>query len=595
MSNFTVSARKYRPGTFETVVGQNHVTQTLKNAIKKDHIGHAFLFCGPRGVGKTTCARILAKALNCENLTADGEPCGTCNACQSFAKQQSFNIYELDAASNNSVDDIRSLVEQVRFAPQSGKYKIYIIDEVHMLSQAAFNAFLKTLEEPPAYAIFILATTEKHKILPTILSRCQVFDFHRIGIKSAIAHLKDICQQENIKAEEEGLYVIAQKADGALRDALSIFDRVVSFSGDSLSYADVIENLNVLDYEYYFKVIDMALSNDIAGSMLLFDEILSKGFDPHNFLNGLSEHLRNLLICKDPSTIKLMELSEGTQNMYLAQSKKASMSFLLSGLNILNQFDINFKSSKNQRLHVELALMKLCHISDALQFATNGSESAEKKKSDSNISIQVEAPATVAAAPDLRREAQPAVNTAPASATATAPTAAATVAAAKASAPANGGGFSLKLDKIKETLKAKAAEIRSESVVEEQSVDYAKADIDRFKEAWLGYSQNLKTRNKINMGVVAEKIEPALLEDGSVLIKVSNDGLRTLFLDDKQQLADLLVNQYNMPPVKIEYIFVAPTEEETRRYIVSDQDKFRRMAEINPAILDMQKVLGLRV
>src|ERR1017187_3071451 len=299
MSNFTVSARKYRPGTFDTVIGQNHVTQTLKNAIKKGHIGHSFLFCGPRGVGKTTCARILAKALNCENLTPDGEPCGTCAACISFQNHQSFNIYELDAASNNSVDDIRNLNEQVRFAPQNGRYKIYIIDEVHMLSTSAFNAFLKTLEEPPSYAVFILATTEKHKILPTILSRCQVFDFQRIGVKQSIAHLKDICRQEGIEADEEGLYVIAKKADGALRDALSIFDKVASFAGDKITYQDVIENLNVLDYEYYFKTIDQALEKDLSGALLLFDEILIKGFDAHNFINGLSEHLRNLLVSRD--------------------------------------------------------------------------------------------------------------------------------------------------------------------------------------------------------------------------------------------------------------------------------------------------------
>jgi DNA polymerase-3 subunit gamma/tau len=380
LSNFTVSARKYRPGTFDSVVGQQHVTQTLKNAIKKEHIPHALLFCGPRGVGKTTCARILAKALNCENRTADGEPCGECNACRSFATQQAFNIFELDAASNNSVDDIRNLVEQVRFAPSTGKYKIYIIDEVHMLSTNAFNAFLKTLEEPPSYAIFILATTEKHKILPTILSRCQVFDFHRIGIKETIDSLKEICKKESITTEEEALYVIAQKADGALRDALSIFDRIVSFSGDKITYKDVIENLNVLDYDYYFRFTGHFLNKELGASLLLFNELQEKGFDPHNFLNGLSEHLRNLLVCKEPSTLTLLELPEGTQARYKEQSAKAPLSFILSGLSILNQFDVNYKAAKNQRLHIELALMKMCYLQDVLHISPNGSAVKETGK-----------------------------------------------------------------------------------------------------------------------------------------------------------------------------------------------------------------------
>lgn len=370
-TQFTVSARKYRPGTFEAVIGQDHITHTLKKAIASGHLGQSLLFCGPRGVGKTTCARILAKALNCASLSADGEPCGTCEPCQVFQNGQSFNIYELDAASNNSVDDIRSLTEQVRYAPQSGKYKIYIIDEVHMLSTSAFNAFLKTLEEPPSYAVFILATTEKHKILPTILSRCQVFDFHRIGLKSAMQQLTEICKAEGIEAEEEALFVISQKADGAMRDALSIFDRVVSFAGNKITYKDVIENLNVLDHEYYFKAIDLALAQDLPSSLILFDEIITKGFDSHNFLVGLSEHLRNLLVCKDAKTVSLLELSEGTQNRYMTQAQNTDLSFLLSALNILNQFDVNFKQSKNARLHVELALMKLCYLGDALRLETN--------------------------------------------------------------------------------------------------------------------------------------------------------------------------------------------------------------------------------
>ncbi|MEO1434964.1 MAG: DNA polymerase III subunit gamma/tau, partial [Bacteroidota bacterium] len=318
--SFVVSARKYRPQRFDEVVGQSHVSKTLKNALQTDHVAHAFLFCGPRGVGKTTCARILAKVLNCESPTKDMEPCNKCSSCLSFNQNASFNIHELDAASNNSVEHIRSLVEQVRFQPQQGKFKIYIIDEVHMLSQSAFNAFLKTLEEPPPYAIFILATTEKHKIIPTILSRCQIFDFRRIQVGDIVQHLETICEQEGITAETDALHIMAQKADGALRDALSIFDRIVSYSDKSISYQDVVENLNILDYDYYFKIIDALLQEDLADVLMQFNSILSKGFEPEIFVNGLSAHLRNLLVCKDKATIQLLEVGENIRKRYEAQA-----------------------------------------------------------------------------------------------------------------------------------------------------------------------------------------------------------------------------------------------------------------------------------
>ncbi|WP_017733890.1 DNA polymerase III subunit gamma/tau [Nafulsella turpanensis] len=368
MENFVVSARKYRPSTFNSVVGQSHITTTLKNAIKNQHLAQAFLFCGPRGVGKTTCARILAKTINCQNLQAEGgptdiEPCNECESCKSFNTSSSFNIHELDAASNNSVDDIRNLVEQVRYAPQSGKYKIYIIDEVHMLSNAAFNAFLKTLEEPPKYAIFILATTEKHKIIPTILSRCQIFDFNRIQVQDIAQHLSVIAGKEEITAEEEALHLIAQKADGALRDALSIFDLIVTFSsGNKITYQDTIDNLHILDYDYYFKITDALLANNMGQVLLLFDEILRQGFDGHNFIVGLCEHFRNLLVCKDEATTQLLQVSEKVKAKYAEQARQSSASFLLSGLNVASACDIHYKSSKNQRLHVELALMKLSHL-----------------------------------------------------------------------------------------------------------------------------------------------------------------------------------------------------------------------------------------
>ncbi len=380
MENFVVSARKYRPSNFKSVVGQQHITTTLKNAIKNNHLAQAFLFCGPRGVGKTTCARILAKTINCENLTGDHEACNECASCKAFNSNSSFNVHELDAASNNSVDDVRNLVEQVRYAPQNGRYKIYIIDEVHMLSVQAFNAFLKTLEEPPKYAIFILATTEKHKIIPTILSRCQIFDFNRIQIKDIAEHLKHIASEEQIDYEEEALRLIATKADGALRDALSIFDLIVTYSaGRKLTYGETINNLHILDYDYYFKVTDALLDESISQALLIFDEILKKGFDGHNFIVGLSEHFRDLMVCKDPATVELLQVSDNAKERYLSQASKVDLSFLLSALNVCNQADIYYKSSKNQRLHVELALMKLAQLPHAISLAALALDESKKK------------------------------------------------------------------------------------------------------------------------------------------------------------------------------------------------------------------------
>lgn len=400
MAEYIVSARKYRPVRFSEMVGQEQVATTLKNAIRTGHLAHSFLFCGPRGVGKTTAARILAKTINCENISADFEACGQCNSCVSFQQNSSFNIHELDAASNNSVDDIRALVDQVRFPPQSGKYKIYIIDEVHMLSAGAFNAFLKTLEEPPSYCKFILATTEKHKILPTILSRCQIFDFKRIGIEVIVKHLKHICEVEKIEAEEDALHIIAQKADGGMRDALSMFDRLSSFSGGKLTYASVLENLNVLDYDYFFKVTEALLSENLPLSVRLFDEILKKGFEGDDFILGLCEHFRNLLFCKDEGTLKLLEVSESLKQKYAVQSSLASPDFLVNCLNLGNQCDVQYKVSKNKRLTVELTLIKMCYI-NALVSADAG-----KKKLKSELSDEPERKVTA-------ETARPEANTAP--------------------------------------------------------------------------------------------------------------------------------------------------------------------------------------
>lgn len=379
MQQYIVSARKYRPSRFDDVIGQEQVTVTLRKALKSGQLAQSFLFCGPRGVGKTTCARILAKAINCENPDADYEPCNECSSCTSFNGNASFNIHELDAASNNSVDDIRNLVDQVRFAPQSGKYKVYIIDEVHMLSNAAFNAFLKTLEEPPSYAIFILATTEKHKIIPTILSRCQIYDFKRISNLDIVENLQSIAKAENIQVEDQALHVIAQKSDGGMRDALSLFDKIVSYAGKEVTYNDVITNLNILDYDYYFNITDHLLLEDSSAVLQLFNDIVARGFDGEIFLIGLSEHIRQLLVAKDVSSLNLLEASEDLKHRYQTQVAKTNESFLLNALNIINQCDINYKIARNKRLHVELALLKLCFLNTQLENVL-GVLSTEKKK-----------------------------------------------------------------------------------------------------------------------------------------------------------------------------------------------------------------------
>lgn len=378
-TKFIVSARKYRPQTFDTVVGQEHITTTLKNAIKQNQLAHAFLFCGPRGVGKTTCARILAKTINCENQTPDGEACNTCTSCVSFNSGASLNIHELDAASNNSVDDIRALVEQVRFAPQAGQYKVYIVDEVHMLSSAAFNAFLKTLEEPPPYAIFILATTEKHKILPTILSRCQIFDFKRITTRDTVEHLASICKKEDVEAEKAALHTIAQKSEGCMRDALSIMDKIVSFTGGELTYANALEHLNILDEDYYFRLMGYMLEQDLAGAMLLYDDINAKGFEGDLVLNGFAEFIRNLLVSKDAKVAALLDTVESFKEKYKSMAADVPAPLLISALNILSEAELNYRAARNKRLHVELTIIKLCYLQQAMQL-TSGNTVAGKKK-----------------------------------------------------------------------------------------------------------------------------------------------------------------------------------------------------------------------
>lgn len=422
MESYVVSARKYRPATFDSVVGQSHITNTLKNAIKSGQLAQAFLFCGPRGVGKTTCARILAKAINCQNLSDTIEACNECESCKSFNDSTSMNIFELDAASNNSVDDIRRLVEQVRIPPQSGKYKVYIVDEVHMLSSQAFNAFLKTLEEPPSYAKFILATTEKHKIIPTILSRCQIFDFKRIKIEDISHHLEYVAKTENIPYEPEALHVIAQKADGGLRDALSMFDQLINFTGGNLTYANCIDNLNVLDYEYYFKLVDYFRAGDIGGALLLYQQVLDKGFDGQHFITGLSEHIRNLLVCLDPITQTLLDVSDTIRYRYVEQAVNCKLQLLVKLLDISSDFEYRYRDANNKRLFIEVALTKLASLSNAElqinqlvvqqpvvakpQQQSNVQQPLAANVSQRPIQQQTEVPKQVATQPNLNAQAQ---------------------------------------------------------------------------------------------------------------------------------------------------------------------------------------------
>ncbi|MBC7651692.1 MAG: DNA polymerase III subunit gamma/tau [Deinococcales bacterium] len=410
MDKFIVSARKYRPQNFNTVIGQSHIITTLKNAIKNNQLAHAFLFCGPRGVGKTTCARILAKTINCTSKTAEGEACNTCNSCVSFDAGTSMNIHELDAASNNSVDDIRSLVEQVRFAPQAGEYKVYIVDEVHMLSASAFNAFLKTLEEPPPYAIFILATTEKHKILPTILSRCQIFDFKRITTNDTVEHLQEIVDKEAITTDKASLQIIAQKSEGCMRDALSILDKIVSFTNGAVNYQNTLEHLNILDHDYYFKLLEALLQQDMAGGMLLYDEINRKGFEGDLVLNGFAEFIRNILVCKDARAVKLLDVVEGMQDKYVATAASVNAGYLVSTLNILNEAEVNYKMARNKRLHVELVIIKLNFLQQAIELSFSEGNLIKKKIIDGPIAIKTkpvssiqikQAPTNIIAEPKL--------------------------------------------------------------------------------------------------------------------------------------------------------------------------------------------------
>ena len=585
MGNFIVSARKYRPQTFDTVVGQQSITNTLKNAIVNNHLAQAFLFCGPRGVGKTTCARILAKTINCLNLKSETEACNECESCTSFNEQHSFNIHELDAASNNSVEDIRNLVEQVRIPPQVGDRKIYIIDEVHMLSQAAFNAFLKTLEEPPAHAIFILATTEKHKIIPTILSRCQIFDFKRIQVEDVASHLAKICENENIEFESDALHIIGQKADGALRDGLSIFDRMVSFNQAKITYKDTIENLNILDYDYYFKAVDQALKQDIPSSLLTFNEILQKGFDGHNFINGLAEHLRNVLVCKNPQTVELMEVGDTIKTKYVEQSQNCHQDFILGALEICNECDVQYKTSRNQRLLVELSLMQICSLS---------SEGGLKKKRHKSFilahtpSVKAKTEDTVEA-PSVKVQINKSYTQSPKT-TEPSKTQKGILKKANPSIIGKIKKGSISGLSINQFLNKKEGEEDDQEITAATGESRSDFDQEQLNPLWLEYAKTIETKGKISLFRLFSEQFPKIDDNFLLHFPVESQALAEDLQTEKPELLTFLRKSLNNYGINIDFPVIALEES---KILYTPQDKLKHMLEKHPKLIYMKKHLDL--
>lgn len=590
MENFIVSARKYRPTLFDSVVGQSHITTTLKNAIKSNHLAQAFLFCGPRGVGKTTCARILAKTINCQDLGTDGEACGKCTSCHSFQENTSLTIHELDAASNNSVEDIRNLIDQVRYPPQNGKYKIYIIDEVHMLSAAAFNAFLKTLEEPPSYAIFILATTEKHKILPTILSRCQIFDFNRIQWKDMASHLSSIAEKEGITAEPAALELISIKADGGLRDALSMFDLNVTFSTDNaLRHADVLENLHILDSDYYFQLTDFFVNQNHTDALVLLDEIMRKGFDGQQFIAGLSEHFRNLLFAKDPKTLALMELSEENRAKFQAQSAKTSASFLLSAMNLCSQCEIHYKAAKNARLHVELTLLKINYLPSVYQPTASqpAVEGGAGKKSEPKPVAAAPAPAAVSA-PIVNTPSAPIANTPPvAAAPEPAPVAVMVTQEAPAETPRPTSHGLRSAKKVVSTSQAEhAAEVIAQGKVQNEPFTFEELHF-----VWTQIAQGFKQGNFINKYVMMNR--EISLVDSIIHIKVEGEVQMQQFNDSlKLELLGTLREKLKNDTIDISLDLIAG-EVSDKKMIYTQSDKYDFLSQKHPILVEMKQRMGL--
>lgn len=623
---FVVSARKYRPQKFKEVVGQSSVTTTLKNALKNDKLAQSFLFCGPRGVGKTTCARILAKVINCKNVTEDTEPCGTCSSCTSFNDSASFNIFELDAASNNSVDDIRNLIEQVRFAPQAGKYKVYIIDEVHMLSQAAFNAFLKTLEEPPPYAIFILATTEKHKILPTILSRCQIFDFSRIKVSDTVEHLQSICEDKGIEAEKDALHIIAQKADGALRDALSIFDRVASFTEGKIEYQKILHTLNVLDYDYYFQLTEALLSQDHSTALVLYDEILQKGFDGDIFISGLASHFRDLLVCKDAKTVQLLEVTDSLKNQYANQANITPGSFLLTALNLANQCEINYKSAKNKRLQVELTLMKMCYLMAAIdlskeaktvthlsvapkiQVQNSNSNLGKSQIADSNTSTSIvkEEKAAYQSPPSIQKtEKQPIVSQSATTvqkeeiAEEQTPKKVNFLEKAAALKSKKGRSIAGNLKSLQKQKKKEAEAEQKRKEEEEKKLAEAKAAAAKVEisestvqNLWQLFAEQLESESSKGL---FKGIQPQL-EENKILVVVAGVTQQGIVEGENYRFLKFLQQKLGHTDLTLEVeVDKSKAEEQTAGKFYTPIDRFKKMVEENPALKEMQKRLDLDI
>lgn len=576
MENFIVSARKYRPSTFSTVVGQNAITTTLKNAIKNNHLAHAYLFCGPRGVGKTSCARIFAKTINCSNITPDFESCNECESCKAFNTNRSYNIHELDAASNNSVEDIRTLIDQVRIPPQIGKYSIYIIDEVHMLSASAFNAFLKTLEEPPAHAIFVLATTEKHKIIPTILSRCQIFDFNRIKVDDAVRHLKNIAEKESVQIGEEALNVIAQKADGAMRDALSIFDQIVSFSGKEISFENVIHNLNVLDYDYYFRMVDAFLEGKVTEVLVLLNEILEKGFDGHHFVSGLSSHVRDVLVGKDPVTIQLLEVSDSVKLKYIEQSKKCPLDFLYEALKVLNQCDINYKTSQNTRLLIELSLIQLAQIIEVKKKGvevTQSSKKLEKIELEGKVTsveaIQSESNRSNIQAPQIAKEPASNYNTGKDKENGLQISTNSNFASTLSIKQAMKAGISrpAEQDKPKNTDSLVGVSVIGNEPITVNGIE------EKFKEFVI-----LKRKSeRIRLALMANK--PELDEKNRVILRVSNPLQEDDVNSVKGEVQNFLRKELNNVDIELK---IEIMQQQTTKKMYTDSDRFNYLCEKNP-------------
>lgn len=605
MNQFVVSARKYRPATFDTVVGQSHITNTLKNAIRNNHLAQAFLFCGPRGVGKTTCARILAKTINCKALNENTEACNECESCQSFNVGQSLNIFELDAASNNSVEDIRNLVDQVRFAPHSGQYKIYIIDEVHMLSNAAFNAFLKTLEEPPSYAIFILATTEKHKIIPTILSRCQIFDFNRIQVEDIANHLQYVAGKEGITADPDALHIIAQKADGALRDSLSIFDQIVSFAGQTITYKDVINNLSILDYDYYFKITDDIRAGNIPAVLMTLNELLSDGFDGHHFVTGLGSHFRDLLVCQDPSTVSLLEVSKNIKEKYYHQARQCATGLLLQLLDICSKCDLDYRMAKNQRLHVELALIRMCTAGSGgiPQVTFRGEVNAQHItpstapnpavatvfKQEKEVVLPQKEKTSIEELPRSIQPNEKVLASIPVievkETTVTPPT-----------SSTNGNGLPKKGNFLRGTSIAGAGQKKEEKVIDapvQTELPEDAFDESRLLEVWQQYAEQQSLDGNRQMFTTLTMNKPKLKDGFIVELIIHNQAQENLMLENKVSLVDFIRKKLNNYKVILNTVIEEQAVDPDQAF--TNKERYQKMVEKNPDLDEMRKQLGLEL